>query len=612
MSIFLNVCCDFALSPASLNANVSSNSGHLCQPINEPEDCDVESTLKDWLSMAIIFTGIFLVGIGSTGIYSFGLPFLDDSAGKENSPYSLTFAMVCRTLGPGLGFLLGTASLSMFVYPDRRPQGESCLGLLPNSKAGLGSYLFIVFLGLGQDDPRWIGAWWMGFIILSVLVTVISPLLTLFPPLIPGKDGKTSCEHGDHHSSEKSNTSAKFWVKEFTAVSKRLMTNKLFVCNLLSTTFILMAVIGFATFLPKYFEFVFRRRASTSGIFGGLSQSLASMFGIAISGFVVGRFRPRARPMAAWCAFVTFLAVVAFIGVANISCGTPQPFFGYDSSGLRLPNLTCDLNCGCSRSEYSPVCSVDGGTVFFSPCQAGCKNSTLVYNEITKKQVRYYFDCSCVEANSLATASFHAKPWWTATAIEIGSPIAPHSNSLMDLPGVSPMGDQPISAAMTGYCPMDCEKPFYSLMGLMVVMGVLVSTSRLPNTLLSLRSVEQIEKRDKSSSMTLTVSFVSLFAILPSPLIFGALYDSSCSLWGERCGSTLNCLAYDTETLQFRVCLFSIIIYCLAFICDVGVWYFSNDVQVYDDLEAVQNKAKESSGNHSTTNVGNEVILKEA
>lgn len=439
----------------------------------------------------------------------------------------------------------------------------------------------------------------MGFIILGVLVTVISPLLTLFPPLIPGKDGKTNSDHEEHNSKEKSDGSVKFWMKELAAVTKRLMTNKLFVCNLLSTTFVLMGVVGFATFMPKYFEFVFRRPASTSGIFGGLSQSLASMLGIAVSGFIVGRFRPRARPMAAWCAFVTFIAVLTFIGIAQINCGTPQPFFGYDSSGMQLSNLTCDLDCGCSHSEYSPVCSVDGGTAFFSPCQAGCKNSTLVYNENTKKQVRYYFDCSCVEANSLATGSFQARPWWTASTGDIGAPLAPQSNPLMDLPGVSPTGEKPISAAMAGDCPLDCEKPFYSLLALIVVVGVLVSTSRLPNTLLSLRSVEQIEKRDKSSSMTLTVSFVSLFAILPSPLVFGALYDSSCSLWGERCGSTLNCLAYDTETLQFRVCLLAGILKGLAFICDLGVWYYSKDVQVYDDTLAAQNKVEEATSSQT-------------
>ncbi len=41
-------------------------------------------------------------------------------------------------------------------------------------------------------------------------------------------------------------------------VSKRLFTNKIWVANLLSTVFVLFGFIGFATFIPKYFEYHFR------------------------------------------------------------------------------------------------------------------------------------------------------------------------------------------------------------------------------------------------------------------------------------------------------------------------------------------------------------------
>ena len=88
------------------------------------DDGSSERQYKDWLSMGIVFVGIFVVGIGSTGIYSFGIPFLDDNAGKENSPLALAFAMTSRIVGPTIGYALGAGMLSIFVYPKDKPNGE--------------------------------------------------------------------------------------------------------------------------------------------------------------------------------------------------------------------------------------------------------------------------------------------------------------------------------------------------------------------------------------------------------------------------------------------------------------------------------------------------------
>ena len=49
------------------------------------------------------------------------------------------------------------------------------------------------------------------------------------------------------------------------------------------------------TFLPKYFEFVFRRRASTSGLLGPVANSGATIIGLIVAGLVIGKWRPRAR-----------------------------------------------------------------------------------------------------------------------------------------------------------------------------------------------------------------------------------------------------------------------------------------------------------------------------
>ena len=51
---------------------------------------------------------------------------------------------------------------------------------------------FFVFIGLSEDNPQWIGAWWLGLAIIGPLLFAVSPLMTLFPSKIPPPKGTTT------------------------------------------------------------------------------------------------------------------------------------------------------------------------------------------------------------------------------------------------------------------------------------------------------------------------------------------------------------------------------------------------------------------------------------
>ena len=74
-----------------------------------------------------------------------------------------------RTLGPALGYLLGTATLKVFVLPGA--QGN-----------------------LREGDPGWLGAWWLGFIITGCSTLLIAPFLAFFPQRLPASQEKTDAE----------------------------------------------------------------------------------------------------------------------------------------------------------------------------------------------------------------------------------------------------------------------------------------------------------------------------------------------------------------------------------------------------------------------------------
>ena len=65
--------------------------------------------------------------------------------------------------------------------------------------------------------------------------------------------------------------------------------------------------------------------------------------------------------------------------------------------------------------------------------------------------------------------------------------------------------------------------------------------------------------------MAFNVAFLSLFAMLPAPLIYGHLIDTTCDQWQFECGETTNCVLYDADRLR------KILMYTTAGIMVVGV-----------------------------------------
>ena len=107
---------------------------------------------------------------------------------------------------------------------------------------------------------------------------------------------------------------------EFWAVSTRLFTNPIFMLNLFSAVFIVMANTGFYTFLPKYFEFAFRQKASTAAAAAGAASCLASTTGLISAGYVIKRWQPSARSLSAWMIATTVMGVIGSLSLLVIGC----------------------------------------------------------------------------------------------------------------------------------------------------------------------------------------------------------------------------------------------------------------------------------------------------
>ena len=81
--------------------------------------------------------------------------------------------------------------------------------------------------------------------------------------------------------------------------------------------------------------------------------------------------------------------------------------------------------------------------------------------------------------------------------------------------------EKPTSMAIEGFChSSNCDELFYITGALFAGISFLASTKTIGGALIILRAVEE---QDKAASLIISISMLSLFALFPSPIIFGAL-----------------------------------------------------------------------------------------
>ncbi|XP_040584004.1 solute carrier organic anion transporter family member 74D [Lepeophtheirus salmonis] len=497
---------------------------YLCLEESSPSICSTKSPeetsmTSKWLGVCLIFFGIFLHGIGASFYNSFGIPYIDDNSAKTKSPLALSFVFAAKMGGPFFGSVFASLFLKVNEYPEKSNE----------------------MLGFDEKDDRWIGAWWLGFFIFGPILIVVAPLLILFPEQLPRSDGE-KIDKESVFAVETPETASEWWDHTKSLVS-RLLKNKIYIFNLCSNIAFLFGFMGFITFLPKFIKFNFRKSSSSSGLAGGASNLISSAIGIMTSGWVITKYKLKARSLAMWCVVADVVGILFFIGAIFIGC----------TSINFLP--PCETDCYCTDTDYLPICSLNGAQQFLSPCFAGCTSSFV--NDDGKT---IYENCSCIEGNSLKVPD--------VSNISYSKSIG---------------GDGIIK-----YCEDEsCGSQFIIFMSILGLFGILGTSTRIPNLIITLRA---IDPKDKAAALTLSVSLLSLFAFLPATVVFGYIIDKTCVVWKtqECTHEEASCLVYDNSSMRLYSGIFMSVFIGIEAFFDLLVWYYSKDLIVYEEEELTE------------------------
>ncbi|KAJ8322154.1 hypothetical protein KUTeg_000625, partial [Tegillarca granosa] len=216
----------------------SSNFSLLCDSKFDPTklsiQCDVDSSRGSNLTWVIVCICLcFIVqGACASPRGSLGTIYVDDNVERKRTGIVTTIGL----FGPFIALVLGGLFLQIPV--DLK---KTTLTIL---------------------DPRWIGAWWIGFILYGVLGIICGFLYLLFPKYLKQKYSDTEVEKASKSNKDEQGAGIKEMGRSFI----RIISNPVLFFNLIGADTAMLSAAVLSSFGPKYFEIQYNIPATQANI----------------------------------------------------------------------------------------------------------------------------------------------------------------------------------------------------------------------------------------------------------------------------------------------------------------------------------------------------------
>ncbi|KAI4905277.1 hypothetical protein NFI96_022699 [Prochilodus magdalenae] len=483
-----------------------------------------------------------------------GPSFFHCSAGGRTSAYFWKVSILFSTLvfGPACGFILGSVCTKFYVDAV---------------------FIDTTKLEITPDDPRWIGAWWGGFLLCGALLFFSALFMFGFPSSLSEQpEGGTESEQAmlpatmaqsldrskpsngvlrNHHLPGNGNTvSCCDHLRVIPKVTKHLLSNPVFTCIILAACMEIAVVAGFAAFLGKYLEQQFNLTTTSANQLLGMTAIPCACLGIFMGGLLVKKLNLSALGAIRMAMLVNLISTACYVSFLFLGCDT-GPVAGvtvaYGNETLRpgeKPEAQCISNCNCYTSSVSPVCGSNGVT-YLSSCFAGCTRSF-----------------------STGVPPPLAQDW---SELRLIREVGPGLRRIQNLTGCACIsGDGDSAIAVPGKCPSPgCQEAFLTFLCVICACSMIGAMAQTPSVIILIRTVSP---ELKSYALGVLFLLLRLLGFIPPPLIFGAAIDSTCLFWSAECGAKGACILYDNVSYRHLYVSLAIVLKVIAFLLYSTTW----------------------------------------
>ncbi|XP_028999913.1 solute carrier organic anion transporter family member 3A1-like isoform X2 [Betta splendens] len=460
-----------------------------------------------------------LLGIGATPVQPLGVSYIDDHVHKKDSSLYIGILFSTLVFGPACGFILG--SICTKVYVDAVFIDTSKLDITP-------------------DDPRWIGAWWAGFLLCSALLFLSALFMFGFPQALDEQDmdggaeseqsmlpsslsldlQDTKANGAVHGFDMNSGLSVCEHLRVIPRVTRHLLSNPVFSCITLAACMEIAVVAGFAAFLGKYLEQQFNLTTSSANQLLGMTAIPCACLGIFLGGLLVKKLNLSALGAVRMAMLVNLVSTACYVSFLFLGCdngpvaGITVAYTNETLQSWRQPESPCISNCNCYTASVSPVCGSNGVT-YLSACFAGCTTPNLT-------------GCSCVSSSSED------------------------------------------AVALPGKCPTPgCQQAFLTFLCVICLCSMIGAMAQTPSVIILIRTVSP---ELKSYALGVLFLLLRLIGFIPPPLIFGTGIDSTCLFWSSVCGEKGACMLYDNVAYRHLYVSIAIVLKSSAFVLYTTTW----------------------------------------
>ncbi|XP_051916568.1 solute carrier organic anion transporter family member 3A1-like isoform X1 [Hippocampus zosterae] len=447
-----------------------------------------------------------LLGVGATPVQPLGVSYIDDHVKKKDSSLYIGILFSTLVFGPACGFILGSVCTKFYVDAV---------------------FIDADKLGIGPEDPRWIGAWWAGFLLCAALLFCSALPMFGFPQSLPRKDGEEAADSERAmlpppappapNSEAPKPPSCCQQLRVIPKVTKELLSNPVFTCVILAACMEIAVVAGFAAFLAKYLEQQFNLTTTSANQLLGMTAIPCACLGIFMGGLLVKKLKLSALGAVRMAMLVNLISTACYVSFLFLGCDTGSVAgvtASYGNNTLQVgkrPEAPCINGCNCFTSSISPVCGSDGVT-YLSACFAGC----------TRAVGQNLSGCACVSPES------------------------------------------ELATAVAGKCPTaGCQEAFLIFLCIICLCSLVGAMAQTPSVIVLIRTVTP---ELKSYALGVLFLLLRLLGFIPPPLIFGATIDSTCLFWSSDCGDKGACLLYDNLSYRRLYVSLAIILKAVAFL----------------------------------------------